>query len=56
MIPFLSLHPVNERYRVEIDSAIKRVLDHGWYLLGEELTNFERNFASESQMVWMRWI
>lgn len=44
-IPFLSLHPVNERYRVEIDSAIKRVLDHGWYLLGEELTNFERNFA-----------
>lgn len=45
MIPFLSLYPINERYRSEIDAAIKRVLDHGWYLLGQEITDFERQFA-----------
>lgn len=45
MIPFLSLHPVNEQYRAEIDAAIKRVLDRGWYLLGDEITNFEAEFA-----------
>jgi dTDP-4-amino-4,6-dideoxygalactose transaminase len=45
MIPFLSLKPVNEQYRAEIDSAIQRVLDRGWYLLGQEITDFEQAFA-----------
>lgn len=34
MIKFLDLHKINERYRSEIDSRIKKVLDSGWYLLG----------------------
>ena len=46
MIKFLDLHKLNEQYRTEIDTAIKRVLDSGWYLLGKEDESFEQNFAS----------
>lgn len=45
MIKFLDLHKINERYRADIDEAIKRVLDSGWYILGEELNAFEKEFA-----------
>ena len=45
MIKFLDLKAVNEQYRSEIDSAIKRVLDSGWYLLGGEVSGFEQEFA-----------
>lgn len=45
MIKFLDLKAVNEQYRPEVDAAIKRVLDSGWYLLGEEGAAFEREFA-----------
>ena len=30
----------------EIDAAIQRVLDGGWYVLGEEVAGFEREFAA----------
>lgn len=46
MIKFLDLHKINEQYRSEIDEAIKRVLDSGWYLLGKEVEAFENNFAT----------
>lgn len=46
MIPFLDLHRVNERFRSDMDAAVKRVLDSGWYLLGEECAAFEREFAA----------
>lgn len=36
MIKFLDLHKVNERFRGEMDAATKRVLDSGWYLLGDD--------------------
>jgi len=49
MIKFLDLKAVNEQYRSEIDAAIKRVLDSGWYLLGEEGERFEREFADYCQ-------
>ena len=45
MIKFLDLHKMNERFRVEIDQAVKRVLDSGWYLLGKELEKFEGEYA-----------
>lgn len=45
MIKFLDLKAINEQYRGEIDDAIRRVLDSGWYLLGEEGTAFEQEFA-----------
>ena len=46
MIKFLDLKKVNERFRVEMDAATKRVLDSGWYLLGRECESFEREFAA----------
>ena len=33
-------------YRSEIDAAIKRVLDSGWYILGKEVEAFEEEFAA----------
>ena len=45
MIKFLDLHKINERFRTEIDSRIKQVLDSGWYLLGEQDKTFEKHFA-----------
>ena len=45
MIKFLDLHKINERFREEIDLRIKQVLDSGWYLLGNQDKEFEKNFA-----------
>ena len=45
MVKFLDLFNVNERFRTDIDAAIKRVLDSGYYLLGNENKNFCEHFA-----------
>lgn len=45
LIQFLDLRSVNDRYRDEVDAAVGRVLDSGWYLLGEEGAAFECEFA-----------
>ena len=46
MIKFLDLQKVNERFRDALDVATKRVFDSGWYLLGQEVNNFEKAFAA----------
>lgn len=46
MIKFLDLKKVNGRFRAELDAATKRVLDSGWYLLGNEVERFESAFAT----------
>ena len=46
MIKFLDLHKINERFRGEIDSRIKSVLDSGWYLQGQANDQFSKNFAT----------
>ena len=46
MIKFLDLKAVNERHAGDFRGAFNRILDSGWYLLGEELANFESEFAS----------
>lgn len=33
-------------YKPELDEAIRRVLDKGWYILGEEVKTFEYEFAN----------
>ena len=45
MIKFLDLQKINNRFRVQMDTRIKAVLDKGWYLEGEENQTFARNFA-----------
>jgi len=32
-------------YKIEIDAAISRVLDNGWYILGREVELFEEEFS-----------
>ncbi len=44
-ISFLNLLEINQRHRPEIEQAIARVLDSGWYLQGAENENFCREFA-----------
>lgn len=45
-VPFLDLKSINDQYFVEIKKAIDHVLDSGWYLLGKEVEEFERDFSS----------
>lgn len=46
MIRFLNLKKINERYEPEITSRVNKVIKSGWYILGEEVENFEKNFAA----------
>ncbi|MGO4999073.1 DegT/DnrJ/EryC1/StrS family aminotransferase [Oceanisphaera sp. W20_SRM_FM3] len=46
MIPFLDLKAINAQYRDELIAACTRVIDSGWYIAGNELTQFEQAFAS----------
>lgn len=45
-VPFCELKSGYEKYRDEYIAAATRVLDSGWYILGNELEAFEREFAS----------
>ncbi len=45
-VPFLTVGDINARYGDELKAAASRVIDSGWYVLGEELAAFEREFAS----------
>lgn len=44
-VPFLSLKEVNARYVDELKAAAARVIDSGWYVLGNEVAAFEREFT-----------
>lgn len=46
MIPFLNLKKINAQYRRELISACSKVIDKGWYILGEEVQKFEEEFAN----------
>jgi dTDP-4-amino-4,6-dideoxygalactose transaminase len=44
-VPFLELKPAYNELRDELDAAYHRVMDSGWYLLGNEIESFETGFA-----------
>ncbi|QUM77884.1 DegT/DnrJ/EryC1/StrS family aminotransferase [Moritella sp. 24] len=46
MIPFLDLKAVNQQYQTELKEACSRVIDSGWYVLGKEVAEFEKEFAT----------
>ncbi len=46
MIPFLDLQAINARHAAELKAAAARVVDSGWYVLGEEVKAFEAEFAA----------
>lgn len=45
MIPFLSLKDVTALHGAEIQEAVRRVTESGWYLQGAENKNFEQHYA-----------
>lgn len=45
-IPFLDLQAPYLELKAEIDAAVARVLASGWYILGEEVNDFEEAFAA----------
>ncbi len=46
MIPQVDLKAYYLRYKPQIDEAIARTLESGWYILGREVAAFEMEFAS----------
>ena len=46
MIKFLDLQKITKKYEAEIKVAIERTVDSGQYLFGEELRNFEKEYAA----------
>lgn len=44
-IPFLSLHDVTALHGEEINEAVKRVVNSGWYLQGGENERFEKHYS-----------
>ncbi|MVN21009.1 DegT/DnrJ/EryC1/StrS family aminotransferase [Mucilaginibacter arboris] len=45
MINFLDLYSINQQYKSELKQAFERVLDSGWYILGNEVKQFEKDFS-----------
>ncbi|MFZ1110084.1 MAG: DegT/DnrJ/EryC1/StrS family aminotransferase [Rhodomicrobium sp.] len=46
MIPFLDLKAAYLELKPDIDAAVARVLDSGWYILGGEVEAFEQDYAT----------
>ena len=46
MIPFLDLKKINKPYEIAFQEKLKSILDNGWYVLGNEVKEFETNFAN----------
>lgn len=44
-VPFLELKSAYREIQPEFDAAYRRVMESGWYILGEELSAFEEEFA-----------
>src|SRR3990170_4361125 len=45
-IPLLDLKAAYDELRSELYTAYQRVMQSGWYILGEEVEAFEREFAA----------
>ncbi|WP_342120255.1 DegT/DnrJ/EryC1/StrS family aminotransferase [Pseudoduganella sp. OTU4001] len=45
-IPFLDLKAINLSQADELQAAFQRVLQSGWFVLGQEVEQFERRFAA----------
>jgi dTDP-4-amino-4,6-dideoxygalactose transaminase len=45
MISFLDLKRINDSFEPDLSQAIRRVLDSGWYLMGKEVKEFEKEYG-----------
>ena len=46
MISFLDIKKISSSYEPALSEAIMKVVDSGWYLLGEELKAFEKEYSN----------
>lgn len=46
MIKFLDLTAINASFEPDLSPAVQRVISSGWYLLGEEVNSFEKEYAT----------
>jgi dTDP-4-amino-4,6-dideoxygalactose transaminase len=46
VIKFLDIQKITSHFDPEISRAINRVIDRGWYILGEEVRAFEHEYAT----------
>lgn len=45
MIKFLDLQKINTNYQEQFHQKLKLIIDNGWFILGNEVKEFEMNFA-----------
>jgi dTDP-4-amino-4,6-dideoxygalactose transaminase len=45
-VPFLDIKAAHAELREELDAAYHRVMERGWYILGDEVDAFESEFAA----------
>lgn len=45
MVKFLDIHKITASFEPELSEAINRVVRSGWFLLGEEVNSFEKEYA-----------
>ena len=48
-IPFLDLNIIHQKQRGELIRAFEAVLDGGWWILGEKVKSFEKEYADFNQ-------
>ena len=48
MIKFLNLQSINQPYNIALQEAAARVIDSGWYIMGNELSTFEKESTNEN--------
>lgn len=46
MIKFLDLKKINQQYKDELKKAAEEVINSGWYLLGDQVSQFEKSLSS----------
>lgn len=46
MIKFLDLQKINAQYQDQFQQKMQSVLDKGWFILGDEVKQFESNFSN----------
>ena len=46
IVPFLDLEAPYQELKQELDAAYHRVMNTGWYILGNEVTAFEEEYAA----------
>ncbi len=50
LVPFIDFQQLHQSIRPQLDTAYRRVMDSGWFIMGPELAAFEAEFARYSEV------